>query len=415
MTGQRLLIATVTLGLFGGCEGCFGADNTPLNDPNSNIPTLCTSAPPEIRAPLLDILFVIDNSNSMQEEQEAVSRELTAFVNEIRSGGGVANDFNVGVITTAVYQSVRITGQTQPFYREYSGQSGKLQPVPNALADGGVELGTGNERVLNGVDPELIPKFQRLVKVGTYGSGQETPLEAIRLALTPPLIVSPLDQGGNREFLRTGSRLLLVVVTDEDDCSETRRPPNVVIGTASNVNLCTEEAVKLTPVDEYVRFLKQELKNDDGTTKEVIFAAIAPVSMANKSAQQILDNNQVKNVDCPTSNQAGYRIHDAAAAFDAQLVNLDSICKSSFRDTLVNIASLANVSQVLDVSKVPDPNLLQIAITRAGGAVQYCTLRQGLEKFEATADGSGGRIFFGPDCRRRSDDEAVSIRMLCVN
>jgi hypothetical protein len=76
-----------------------------------------------------------------------------------------------------------------------------------------------------------VENFQRLVQVGTSGSGQETPFEAIRLALSPPLITTEMAQGGNLEFLRDGARLLIVVVTDEGDCSESRRPPTVTIPT----------------------------------------------------------------------------------------------------------------------------------------------------------------------------------------
>ena len=45
-----------------------------------------------------DILFVIDNSGSMREEQQKVIDELSTFVQSLASGP-VDNDFQIGVIT----------------------------------------------------------------------------------------------------------------------------------------------------------------------------------------------------------------------------------------------------------------------------------------------------------------------------
>lgn len=413
MTATRTWALAVLAATASGCTGCFGENNTPVDDPNSKLPTACQSVPPDITPPKLDVLFVIDNSGSMREEQEAVARELTAFMDELRKGGGVSTDFNIGVITTAVYQQVLFQGTK--YYREYAGQAGKLQPVPNRSPDGGLELGTGTERLLKGNDPNLIEKFQRLVQVGTYGSGQETHFEAIRLALSPPLITTPLDQGGNQEFLRDGARLLIVVLTDEDDCSETARPPRVTIGDQPNVNECTGQAASLTPVQEYFDFLHDGLRNADGSIKEVIYTAIAPVSVNTKAAQEIIDANQVRNVDCPTSNQAGYRMRSMAEKWDTNLVNLDSICRASFRETLITIASLANVSQLLEVSKIPDPNLLQVGIVRASGQQVKCTLANGgLESYQEGLSGGKSLIRFGASCLRRADDLSVEIRLLCI-
>lgn len=394
-----------------GCTGCFGDDNTPVNDPNSNLPTACEAIAPEITPPKLDVLFVIDNSNSMREEQEAVARELTAFIDELSKGGGVSTDFNIGVITTAVYQQVLFQGTK--YYRDYPSQAGRLQPVPNVLPDGGLDLGSGTERLLKGSDPNLIDKFQRLVRVGTSGSGQETPFEAIRLALSPPLITTDLANNGNQEFLRDGARLLIVVLTDEDDCSEMVRPPRVTIGDQPNVNECTGQANTLATVREYYDFLRG-LTNADGRPKDVIYTAIAPVGQSTKAAQEIIDMNQVRNIDCPTSNQAGYRMRAMAELWDSSLVNLDSICRASFRDTLRTIASLANVSQVLEVSKIPDPNLLQVRIVRGSGQLLTCTMSRGLEGYTEGVGGAKSSIRFGAECQRRADDLSVDIRLLCI-
>src|SRR5437868_5570818 len=102
---NRLHILWATFGfavLSTGCAAC----HSPVDDPGGTVPGACQSNQPLLEPQKLDILFVIDNSNSMQEEQEGVARELTAFIDEVRKGGGVSQDFHVGVVTTSVYQHV---------------------------------------------------------------------------------------------------------------------------------------------------------------------------------------------------------------------------------------------------------------------------------------------------------------------
>ncbi len=393
---------------------------------------------PAIAPSPLDILFVIDNSGSMKEEQEAVAAELTSFVSELRVAGGVEQDLRVGVITTSVYQHTK-TESFPPFFadcdtrRIYCTQSGKLQPVPDPNPDGGgVLYGTGSERVITADDPEFVAKFARLVQQGTAGSGQETPFEALRLALFD-WQGTPLAQGGNGGFLRDGARLLVVTLTDEDDCSEKFvRPSRVTIGNRPEIDYCTEQSNLLTPVQEYFDVLAG-LKNSDGSRKEIIYTVIGPVgTTATKPAMGILvpvfladggaatnedggQTMQVRNVDCPTSIQPGYRHRQMAELFYSDLSNLDSICKSSYRQTLIDIANLAGVSQSLELTGVPDPGVLQLTIVRSDGSPKLCTVDNGGLTFdEPTAERPTLRIHFGADCKRRRDDRELKIDKLCI-
>lgn len=412
-TLHRRHVWAVVIAFLASCEGCFGCKTSPLDQTGSTLPRTCKAEAPLIEPQKLDILFVIDNSNSMREEQEAVARELTAFVDEIKKAGGVRQDFNVGVITTSVYQHSSQNGVV--FFREYPTQAGRLQPVPERGADGGVMLGTGTERLLTGEDPDLVDKFSRLVQQGVAGSGQETPFEAVRLALLSDLIKKPLVEGGNGGFLRDGARLLVVVLTDEDDCSETTRPSRVKVSDNPAVADCTDQANSLGTVSEYHRLFSQELKNGDGLPKEVIWTAIAPVARSNKAAMALVDNGQVRNTDCPTSNQGGFRHRQMAEAFDSSLINLDSICRDSFRQTLITIAELASVSQTIEVKNAPDPKMLQFSITRKGGELVQCTqLNGGIESVTQVEATGNTRIRFGSQCKRRADDVGIGIKLLCA-
>jgi len=408
------LLAAAMLALASSCSGCFGCVPPGIGD-GGTIPSSCVLNALVPEPQKLDVLFVIDNSSSMKEEQEGVARELTAFIDELKKGGGVTQDFNIGVITTSVYQHTFSGGID--FNKEYPSESGRLQPVPDADPDGGVLIGTGTERVLNGNDPDLVSKFARLVQLGTKGSGQETPFEAMRLALKD-LDKIALANGGNGGFLRDGARLLVVILTDEDDCSEIakagpdgRRLPSVVtVGENPLVDYCGDKATSLSTVSEYHRIFTEELKDSDGNTREVIWTVIAPVARMNKAAMSVVEGGQVRNIDCPTSNEPGYRHRKMAEMFDPTLINLDSICRASYRETLLLIAGLANVTQTIEVNNVPDVRMMQINLKRKDNTTQLCTKSNGgIEKYE------GGKVYFSPTCKRRADDQLIDIKMLCVN
>jgi len=420
----RIVVVAAVWAICTACNGCFGCQSPP-DKPGSTLPKACDEMQPVIDPVRLDILFVIDNSGSMREEQEGVARELTGFVSQLRMAGGVQQDLRVGAITTTVYENFFENGVA--FYRACSQgtwctQSGKLQPVPDALPDGGIIPGSGSQRVIDADDTEFLEKFARLVQQGTNGSGQETHFEALRIALVD-LMATPLAQGGNGGFLRDGARLLIVVLTDEDDCSEKVRPPTVSVGQQADIDYCGDKAMQLTTVMEYFDIFNS-LKNSDGSKKEVVYTTIGPVSRMNKSAQKFLEpialadggtRYQLRNVDCPTSIQPGFRHRAMTELFDPTLANLASICQDSYRQTLIDIAALAGIAQTIEIRGVPDPGVLQLIIKRADGKPQTCTLDNGGFTWQAPTEAVPvGKATFTPGCLRRLDDLELKIERLCI-
>jgi hypothetical protein len=374
---------------------------SPVNAPNSTLPNQCELEAPQLAAQKTDILFVIDNSDSMTEEQAEVAAELGAFVSALQQGAGLAQDFQVGVITTSVYLNALVSGTD--IYLEYPNESGKLQAVPS----------TG-ERVLRVGDPDLVTKFAALVHQGITGSGQETPFEAARLAIASELVLQPMDQGGNEGFLRTGARLLIVLVGDEDDCSELPpRPPQVRISTNLAVDDCYEQRAFLTPVTTYFNIF-QSLDDGRGQPREVMFAAIAPVARSDKHAELVVVNNVVRNADCPTSSSPGFRMREMATLYDPQLENLDSICNPSYHDMLLRIAGLAVIGQSVEVMNTVDGRMLQANITRGDGTNDICTVdNQGI-RFQERVGDQPARIYFQNQCVRRPSDQNVVVKQLCA-
>ncbi|HVE81927.1 MAG TPA: VWA domain-containing protein [Myxococcales bacterium] len=380
----------------------------PIGQRESKVPPNCQSEQPLIIPQKTDILFVVDNSGSMREEQAGVAAELPAFVASLKAGAGVANDFQVGVITTSVYQNALLPGGGIAF-KTYPDQAGKLRPA--TLTSGGTAT------MLRGDDPDLVSEFGMLIQQGITGSGQETPFEAVRLATSPPLV-----DNENRGFLRDGARLVVVVVSDEDDCSEevTFTPdaglvsqPQVYVSTSPTEDFCTQLSAKLGTIDRYYT-LYNSLSDGVGSKRDVVWAAIAPVGRAEKIAKEIFDSSGVHNDDCPTSNGPGFRHRAMAVKFNAQLANLDSICNPSYHDTLVNIAALANITSSIAVKGVPDPRLITVEVTRADGSVQSCTVDNGGIHYEEPTASADARVYFLGPCPRLPDDTKVELKLFCA-
>lgn len=120
-----------------------------------------------------DVLFVIDNSASMAEEQVRLGENFQAFVGVLAE---TSADFQIGVITTDATSS-----------------------------DAGRLIG----ELLTPDTPDLEAAFAAAVTVGTDGSREEQGLWAATLAV----------DGRNPGFLRPASKLNVVFVSDEDDQS----------------------------------------------------------------------------------------------------------------------------------------------------------------------------------------------------
>jgi hypothetical protein len=153
----------------------------------------------------MDILFVIDNSESMSGEQANLIANFPGFVSvldDFRNADGDPVDYHVGVTTTGVSKRLKIG----PISDTIHGEDGHLQ-----TGDGGCGMTRG---WLERDDADVSTKFSCAANVGTDGSVDEMPLEAARLALG-----DRVTDGSNAGFLREDALLAIVMLTDEQDCS----------------------------------------------------------------------------------------------------------------------------------------------------------------------------------------------------
>ena len=112
------------------------------------------------REDAVDILLVVDNSCSMEDEQNELANNFEAFVQFIEQ---VETDYHIGVVTTDV--------DGDPF--DWFGVPGALEGEPHFITS---------------ETPDAATVFRNAVRVGTGGSGFERGFEAARLALSPQLL-----------------------------------------------------------------------------------------------------------------------------------------------------------------------------------------------------------------------------------
>jgi len=137
--------------------------------------------------PQVDVLWAVDNSSSMEEEQQALARnfeEFYKYMEQLVDPDSEEEVFHIGVISTDVYDS---------------GHQGKLLGNPNIITD---------------ATPRAAEVFAKNVNVGLEGKGDEQGFYAAELALTEPLISAE-----NATFLRDDAHLFIIFVADEDDRS----------------------------------------------------------------------------------------------------------------------------------------------------------------------------------------------------
>lgn len=169
-----------------------------------------------------DILFVVDNSGSMADEQENLARSFGAFVDNLSQTNG---DYQLAVVTTDQgAQRNQCRADTEcgglvdvrfsegPFrYRQSTDASG----CTTLTTEHGCFRGPDGIIAINpDADREsVIAQFRDAVRVGSCGTGAEQGLLAMQRA------VERANGGCNQGFLRPEANLVVVLVSDEPDGS----------------------------------------------------------------------------------------------------------------------------------------------------------------------------------------------------
>ncbi len=168
---SRLALLTVSAALLAACT-----DDTlrVVAPPGARIDTFN-----QVAVGKVDVLFVIDNSQSTEDKQENLARNIQGFFSFLQEA---KVDYHIGVTTSDV-------ASTAP------GAQGSLFGTP---------------AVITPQTPNPVEAFARNARVGTGGSGNEAGLDAARRTLV-------LNPSG---FLRPDAYLFIIFVSDDEDHSE---------------------------------------------------------------------------------------------------------------------------------------------------------------------------------------------------
>jgi hypothetical protein len=256
-TRQCSSVGTACLVIAAFATGCLDRELKPLN------PCLVSGVSRKVavnNVDKVDLLFMVDNSNSMAQEQGSLRAQfpklITVLTTGMRSATDTmpfppAKDLHVGVVSS----DMGIPGYDFGSCRADGGDDGVLQHAPHPDAthtcDASYPMAylAYNQKLTP--DPSATVKFANdfgcIAALGTGGCGFEEQLEAPLKALWPKIYmdangnvaVNPIKfladnnhpdnqyghgDGANAGFLRNDvtqglSLIAIVVVTDEEDCS----------------------------------------------------------------------------------------------------------------------------------------------------------------------------------------------------
>lgn len=202
------------------------------------------------RCEKIDLLFVVDNSGSMGEEQTNLATNFPAFIEVIAESG---LDYRVAVTSTAVDYT-------------YNMNIPGIGNLPTTIdgGDNGAMLQRCDmaRRWIEPGDPDPAATFACAAALGVNGSADEMPLGAMRRAFE-----ARVADGTNAGFRRPDALLGIVILTDENDCSYEQS-----VTLQFTETLCSSQ---MEPVSNYVGFLDQ-FTGDRGRWATAVIAGPGP-------------------------------------------------------------------------------------------------------------------------------------------
>ncbi len=184
---RMLTTLLVSTSLLGACQGEYNIGQPPNAFGEPNPPSLespiNTDRVVQVTTPAVDVLWVVDNSGSMSDNQTALAENFPSFMNYFLGSG---LDYHIGVVSTDM---------DSPLHQ------GQLREA-------------GGHRYITPETPDAMSMFASMAQIGSSGSGTEKGRDAAYAAFE-------IRSADNDGFLRHDdeSGIHIVVISDEDDQS----------------------------------------------------------------------------------------------------------------------------------------------------------------------------------------------------
>jgi hypothetical protein len=228
MKNVRWTLFLVVSGILSFFMGCAKPMQTMLEDPIEEIRTVSEKGEGiSVQLnPKVDILFVIDNSKSMETHQKNLEKNIDKFVNALNKDKGV--EYNIGVVS--VFDSIRMPDlDVRNFDRgKMLYPKGHLRPLVNTSGEKQV-LGP---HYVTPATPDGLATLGRTLKIGVHdyvnncdlsqkntldcGPEFEESFSPVLASLTEPLTTVDAHAGFYRG---TQAHFVVIFVTDAQDSS----------------------------------------------------------------------------------------------------------------------------------------------------------------------------------------------------
>lgn len=366
--------------------GCRGQVFEPVRDGLAASASLSGRVDVVTRA---DLLFVVDDSRSMQNEQEKLGEGFPALVRALDALDPPIS-WRVAVMTTSVDErfgpcdpddpsspawcsaSFGGTGfacESRKCVRRFPDRAGQLLAAP------------GNPAVLDRDQlsaSDITWLFSQKVQVPLDGSRQEQPLRAVKIAL----------EGDSLDgFRRPDARLVVYVVSDEDDCSDSSEQTLAIeLTSGGEIDHCAV-GTGLDRVTDWVRWFS--------TQGDVALGAVVGLAPGSQSPGQCVDDSCALSCTQPAglavceqqcqgallpqrcideciaecdnfcgSQAPGHRLASAVRSLSGPLA---SICESDYGPALARLARVLGIPERIELPSTPsDLRAFFFRITREG-------------------------------------------------
>jgi len=301
-------ITLLAVAASGGLVGCNKNDSS-----FSTLPTSKAFSQATINNKV-DILWVIDNSLSMDPLQQNLINNYSAFMTTFK---GKNFDYQMAVTTSDAYLAAAD-------YRN--------DPALAKFRDG---AGTSHSGVfvVTPSDPDPLATFMININQGQFGGGDERVFQSLLDSLKSPL---------NTGFFRTGAFHAVVILSDEDDFSNYSRWE----GTGGDHNYAQ---TGLLSVDDVISQL------------DAITGSTSTKRNYNVSAITVMDSAcQAQHSANAPSAIVGTRYIDIVNRTNGVL---GSVCDSSFASSLQNIQEkIIELSTLFPLDREPDVKTIRVAV-----------------------------------------------------
>lgn len=173
------------------------------------------SLPEDVLAPCqaIDLLFVIDDSGSMGNEQTSLVNSFPGFIDTIQTELVAPQGYHLGVVTTDPYEWNAPSCQSLGALVTQTGGNLSSDSTCGPYAEG--------QRYMTDAD-NLATSFGCAAKVGVQGLGLERPMDALIEAVSSDMNA---EEECNSGFLRDEAILVIVLITDEEDKDDSMGDP----------------------------------------------------------------------------------------------------------------------------------------------------------------------------------------------